>query len=218
MWIFRPGGQLSGKRTSMMRPMNRQGWQPRRHSCPLTSSKRFFDVTRRCELVQRRLVQIATTLFQEKRILFDRPIPVPKVPKVSKQWERNLAKRMLNSSHKAARTGFKGCRVVCTECHKGGRSRKAGKLLVSLCPAVAGVDPAQDLERGVHRSHSILEKNGVRICSSCGYFTVTRVRKLKDACQGNLSKARKSDLNNWAIDLPPNGLDRWPVFPPGASR
>ena len=68
------------------------------------------------------------------------------------------------------------------------------------------------------RSHSILTKHGVRICSSCGYFTVTRVRKLKDACQGNLSKARKSDLNNWAIDLPPNGLDRWPVFPPGASR
>ena len=121
---------------------------------------KVLEVTRKCELVQGMLVQIATTLFQEKRILLDRPILVPMVLKVGKQWERKLAKRMLNSSHRAARTGLRGCKVVCTESHRKGTARKAGRWLVSLCPAVADADPTLALERGVHRSHLFSKKTG----------------------------------------------------------
>ena len=47
---------------------------------------------------------------------------------------------------------------------------------------------------------------------------MTRVKMLKEECRGILNKARKNDLDNWAIDLPPKGVAKWPLFPPGADR
>ncbi len=102
--------------------------------------------------------------------------------------------------------------MVCSGCYKQGKARHAGKWLVTLCPAAAQQVPMQETD-GVHVSHTNLRKSG--ICSSCGYYTVRRVIRLKEAGRGILTKARKDDSANWAIDIPPKGISRWPVFPPG---
>ena len=93
------------------------------------------------------------------------------------------------------------------------QARHAGRWLVSLCPAAAQQVPVPGTE-GVHASHTILRKHGIRICRRCRYYIVRRVINLKKACRGILNKARRDDLAKWAIDIPPKGVSRWPVFPP----
>jgi hypothetical protein len=157
--------------------------------------------------VHRRLLTVAQIRFGENRHEFVRT--PPQAPKATRpRWEKVFLTRAAESDHQVVRFGPRGSKAKCSICSKGGKVRVASRWLLTKCTVGLheGVDGQQ-----LHSSHHMAIRQGVRMCLTCGFYSVKRVVKLLSPCPGQATGVQKADLERWERGLPPKQVSTWPL-------
>jgi hypothetical protein len=178
-----------------------------RAQLPPSVAKSIEDLMAKATKVHKRLVEVAQIRFEEKRKDFIKP-PRPVPPRVTPRWEQVFLARAAASEHKVLRYGPHKAEAKCTICSKGGKVRAASKWLLTKCTTKLheGVDG-----QSLHISHSMANRQGVRMCQVCGCYSVKRVVKLLQPCSGQATGIQKADLERWSKGLPPKQVGKWPL-------
>jgi hypothetical protein len=158
--------------------------------------------------VHKRLAEVAQVRFGEKRYDFVKPPKPPGPTRIVPRWEQVFLARAEASEHQVFRHGFKMSQAKCSKCSKGGKIRAASRWLLTKCSTKLheGVDG-----QAIHPSHAMAHSRGVRICHTCGFYTVKRLVKLAQPCSGQAQGLQKADLERWSQGLPPKAVHTWPL-------
>jgi hypothetical protein len=178
-----------------------------RAQLPPSVTQAIEDLMAKATKVHRRLVEVAQIRFEEKRQEFERP-PRPAPSRVVPRWEQVFLARATSSEHQVLRFGPRKSQARCTICSKGGKVKAASKWLLTKCNT--GLHEGVD-GQPLHISHSMANRQGVRMCQKCGYYSVKRVVKLLLPCNGQAVGVQKADLERWGQGLPPKQVGRWPL-------
>ena len=178
-----------------------------RAQLPPSVTQAIEELMTRAKQVQCRLVEVAQIKFGEKRKEFVRPprtIPLRVVPR----WEQVFLTRPAESDHQIVRFGPNKSQARCTVCSKSGKVKAASRWLLTRCTVALheGVDG-----QPLHGSHSMANRQGVRMCQVCGYYSVKRVVKLLLPCNGKAGGVQTADLERWEKGLPPKQVGKWPI-------
>jgi ribonuclease HI len=178
-----------------------------RAQLPPSVTQAIEDLMAKAKKVHKRLVEVAQIRFGEKRREFVKP-PRPAQSRAVPRWEQVFLARSAESEHQVLRFGPNKSQARCTICSKGGKVKAASRWLLTKCTVALheGVDG-----QPLHISHSMANRQGVRMCQVCGYYSVKRVVKLLLPCNGHAVGVQKADLERWSKGLPPKQVGRWPL-------
>jgi ribonuclease HI len=160
--------------------------------------------------VHKRIAEVAQVLFELKRKEFVKPARPPGPLRTLPRWEQVFLARAAASEHQVIRQGPSRGLARCTICSKGGKVRAASRWLLTKCKVQLheGVDG-----QPLHSSHAMAQRQGVRMCQVCGFYSVKRVVKLLLPCSGHALGLQKADLERWSKGLPPKAVQFWPLGP-----